>query len=65
MREMLDRYKQEADRLAAYSRRLESELALETDMEKVNLLVIRKKLIDTERYEILLDIRSIQEYVQT
>ena len=61
MQDMLKRYLKEADMLLERSRALGEELARETDVDKSNLLAARKRLLDIERYEILLDIRSIRE----
>ncbi|HIS24108.1 MAG TPA: hypothetical protein IAD01_01735 [Candidatus Faeciplasma gallinarum] len=64
MQDMLKRYLKEADMLLERSRALGEELARETDVDKSNLLAARKRLLDIERYEILLDIRSIREYLE-
>ena len=64
MQDMLKRYLIEADMLLERSRALGEELARETDVDKSNLLAARKRLLDIERYEILLDIRSIREYLE-
>ena len=64
MQDMLKRYLKEADMLLERSRALGEELARETDVAKSNLLAARKRLLDIERYEILLDIRSIREYLE-
>ena len=64
MQDMLKGYLKEADMLLERSRALGEELARETDVDKSNLLAARKRLLDIERYEILLDIRSIREYLE-
>ena len=64
MQNLLKRYLKEADMLLERSRALGEELARETDVDKSNLLAARKRLLDIERYEILLDIRSIREYLE-
>lgn len=64
MQDMLKRYLKEANMLLERSRALGEELAHETDVDKSNLLAARKRLLDIERYEILLDIRSIREYLE-
>lgn len=64
MQDMLKRYLKEADMLLERSRALGEELARETDVDKSNLLAARKRLLDIERYEIFLDIRSIREYLE-
>ena len=64
MQDMLKSYLKEADMLLERSRALGEELARETDVDKSNLLAARKRLLDIERYEILLDIRSIREYLE-
>lgn len=64
MQDMLKRYLKEADMLLERSRALGEELARETDVDKSNLLAARKRLLDIERYEILLNIRSIREYLE-
>ena len=64
MQDMLKRYLKEADMLLERSRALGEELAREKDVDKSNLLAARKRLLDIERYEILLDIRSIREYLE-
>lgn len=64
MQDMLKRYLKEADMLLERSGALGEELARETDVDKSNLLAARKRLLDIERYEILLDIRSIREYLE-
>lgn len=64
MQDMLKRYLKEADMLLERSRALGEEPARETDVDKSNLLAARKRLLDIERYEILLDIRSIREYLE-
>lgn len=64
MQDMLKRYLKEADMLLERSRALGEELARETNVDKSNLLAARKRLLDIERYEILLDIRSIREYLE-
>ena len=64
MQDMLKRYLKEADMINERSRALGEELARETDVDKSNLLAARKRLLDIERYEILLDIRSIREYLE-
>ena len=64
MQDMLKRYLKEADMLLERSRALGEELARETDVDKSNLLAASKRLLDIERYEILLDIRSIREYLE-
>ena len=64
MQDMLKRYLKEADMLLERSRAHGEELARETDVDKSNLLAARKRLLDIERYEILLDIRSIREYLE-
>ncbi|HIT58370.1 MAG TPA: hypothetical protein IAC39_01405 [Candidatus Faeciplasma pullistercoris] len=63
MRELIENYKAEVERLEQHSKKLAQMIKTERDIDIVNGLTARKKLIDIEKFELLTDIRSMQEYV--
>ena len=63
MRELIESYKAEVERLEQHSKKLAQMIKNERDIDTVNGLAARKKLIDIEKFELLTDIRSMQEYV--
>lgn len=63
MRELIESYKAEVERLEQHSKKLAQMIKTERDIDIVNGLTARKKLIDIEKFELLTDIRSMQEYV--
>ena len=63
MRELIENYKAEVERLEQDSKKLAQMIKTERDIDIVNGLTARKKLIDIEKFELLTDIRSMQEYV--
>lgn len=63
MRELIESYKAEVERLEQHSKKLAQMIKNERDIDTVNGLVARKKLIDIEKFELLTDIRSMQEYL--
>ena len=63
MRELIENYKAEVERLEQHSKKLAQMIKTERDIDIVNGLTAHKKLIDIEKFELLTDIRSMQEYV--
>ena len=63
MRELIESYKAEVERLEQHSKMLAQMIKNERDIDTVNGLAARKKLIDIEKFELLTDIRSMQEYL--
>lgn len=63
MRELIENYKAEVERLEQHSKKLAQMIKTERDIDIVNGLTARKKLIDIEKFELLTDIRSMQEYL--
>ncbi len=63
MRELIESYKAEVERLEQHSKKLAQMIKNERDIDIVNGLTARKKLIDIEKFELLTDIRSMQEYL--
>lgn len=63
MRELIESYKAEVERLEQHSKKLAQMIKNERDIDTVNGLAARKKLIDIEKFELLTDIRSMQEYL--
>ena len=63
MRELIENYKAEVEKLEQHSKKLAQMIKTERDIDIVNGLTARKKLIDIEKFELLTDIRSMQEYV--
>ncbi len=63
MKELIENYKAEVERLEQHSKKLAQMIKTERDIDIVNGLTARKKLIDIEKFELLTDIRSMQEYV--
>ena len=63
MRELIESYKAEVERLEQHSKKLAQMIKNERDIDTVNGLAARKKLIDIEKFELLTDIRSTQEYL--
>lgn len=62
--EMINSYKEAAKRLAERRRQLAEEIKVEWDTDRLHLLEQRAALLDTEKYEILQDMRAIQSYVK-
>ncbi len=60
MKELINQYQFEADRIAEYINALKAELADESDIELVNRLRERLKVLEEERYEILCDIKDMK-----
>ena len=63
MRELIESYKAEVERLEQHSKKLAQMIKNERDIDTVNGLAARKKLIDIEKFELLTDIRRMQEYL--
>ena len=63
MRELIESYKAEVERLEQHSKKLAQMIKNERDIDTVNGLAARKKFIDIEKFELLTDIRSMQEYL--
>ena len=61
MKDLINQYRFEADRLARHMAILKKELDGQDDVEIANRLEKRIKLIETERYEILRDISDMTE----
>lgn len=62
--EMIKRYQAEAKKLEERRRVLAEEIKNEWDTDRLHLLEQRAALLDTERYEILQDLRAISAYVK-
>lgn len=62
--EMMSRYRSEAKRLEERRKQLSEEIKNEWDTDRLHLLEQRAALLDTERYEILQDLRAISAYVK-
>lgn len=61
-KEMIKAYGAEARRLADYRKKLSAKISTETDVFKLRELLLRKSTVESERYEIIDDIRSLLEY---
>lgn len=60
LKDLINQYKFEADRLACHAAALRKELDGQEDMDIINRLKKRIRLLETERYEILRDISDMQ-----
>lgn len=60
MKELINQYRFEADRIEQYISALKKELAFRRDVELVNSMSARIRLLEEERYEILRDISDMQ-----
>lgn len=60
MKELINQYQFEADRIAEHIIALKAELAAEQDVELVNRLRQRLRVLEEERYEILRDIQDMK-----
>ena len=63
MRELIENYKAEVERLEQHSKKLAQIIKTERDIHIVNCLTARNTLTHIEKFELLTDIRSMQEYV--
>ncbi len=61
MKDLINQYKFEADRLAEHTVFLKKELEEQEDVDIINRLNKRIKLLKEERYEILRDISDMME----
>ena len=62
LKEMIKSYRKEAKRLSQYRKKLIEEMKSEQDTDKLHQLELRIYTLETERYEIMDDIRAMQEY---
>ncbi len=60
MKELIKRYTQEAEALERYSLKLKQMISSERDVDKLNDLRKRKRVVDSEWFEVLDDIRRMQ-----
>lgn len=63
LREMIENYEKEANRLYEHSVKLGEMINSERDVNVKKNLIKRKMVADSERYEILEDIRRMREYI--
>lgn len=56
---LVEQYQSEAERIERYISKLKDQLRCEKDIEKRNSLCRRINLLETERFEILQDIREM------
>lgn len=59
---MIVEYGREARRLAEYKKRLAEEMKAERDTDRLRELELRKTTVETERYEILADMKAMISY---